>query len=96
MENTALAVRVRLEEPGMLQKLVERLARREEDESLQEFMSNEWGLTLTSSLEGYALGDLVLSTEQELINSTFDTCFLFTCTKGKESNYRLTWVCSLS
>ncbi|HVT86980.1 MAG TPA: hypothetical protein VHD35_17385 [Chitinophagaceae bacterium] len=96
IEKSTVAVSAYLEEPGVLQNLVEKLARREEDGFDFESLACEWQPITTSSLEGYANGDLVLSDEKEMINSLFDTCFLFTCTRVKNRNYNLTWVCSLS
>ena len=96
MENSAVAISAFLEEPGALQNLVEKLARRDEDSCNFELVGCEWETITTSSLEGYANGDLVLSDEKELVNSLFDTCFLFTCTSERNRNYRLQWVCSLS
>ena len=96
LENSTVAVSAFLEEPGALQNLVEKLARRDEDSFNFELLVCAWETITTSSLEGYANGDLVLSDEKELVNSLFDTCFLFTCTSERNRNYKLKWVCSLS
>ncbi len=95
-ENSTVAVSAFLEEPAILQNLVEKLARRDEDDLSFESLTGEWKPILSSSLEGYANGDLVMSDEKDLINSLFDTCFIFTCTRERKKNYRLAWVCSLS
>ncbi|MBS1918720.1 MAG: hypothetical protein JST17_00540 [Bacteroidetes bacterium] len=94
--NCTVVISAVLQEPGYLQNLVEKLARRDHDNYNLELLGGEWQSILTSSLEGYALGDLVLSDEKDFINSLFDTCFLFTCTREKENHYKMAWVCSLS
>lgn len=85
-----------LEEPEILQRLVEKLAIRFTDFNDGDLLTEEWKAVDTSSLEGYANGDILLSNENHLINSLFDTCFIFTCIKEKNRNFQLTWVCSLS
>ncbi|HWC53018.1 MAG TPA: hypothetical protein VG676_05500 [Chitinophagaceae bacterium] len=96
LENFTVAVSAFLQEPGVLQNLVEKLARRDEESVIADSLTGEWQPIATSSLEGYALGDLVLKDAKELINSPFDTCFVFTCTRESNSKYSMTWVCSLS
>ncbi|MBS1632311.1 MAG: hypothetical protein JST10_07020 [Bacteroidetes bacterium] len=85
-----------LEEPVVLQNLVERLAKRDEENSESGLLAGEWEQITTSSLEGYANGDLIMEDDIDILNSLFDTCFLFTCIRKQESNYKMIWVCSLS
>ncbi len=85
-----------LQEPGLLKSLVEKLALRDEIDSESDPDTSDWQPVSTSSLEGYALGDLVLENDEDLVNSLFDTCFLFTCVREKKMNYSLTWISSLS
>lgn len=95
--SAAVAVSALLGEPGILKSLVERLAYRHEDIGFShEAVPFGWQAVEISSLEGYASGDLVLSDINELVNVPFDTCFLFTCIKGRKGNYDLAWSCSLS
>jgi hypothetical protein len=95
-EISGVAVSAFLEEPEVLQRLVEKLAHRSEEYLCSELLHDDWEPIQFSSLEGYANGGLVLSDAKELVNSIFDTCFLFTCTRIRNTNYQLTWVCSHS
>lgn len=95
-QSPIVSVNARLEEPDGLERLVEKLAQRDQYDINPEWQISKWEPMITSSLEGYALGDLALTTDNKLINSLFDTCFLFTCTRERERNYKVSWVCSLS
>ncbi|MCC7399932.1 MAG: hypothetical protein IT214_00445 [Chitinophagaceae bacterium] len=95
-KGSAISVVASLQEPASLQNLVEKLARREGSDRDFESLNYEWLPLSTSSLEGYALGDLILTEDKDQVNSLFDTCFLFTCTRERKQSYSLTWVSSLS
>jgi hypothetical protein len=99
--NKSLHITAILDQPGLLESLVEKLATRRYDIGY----SNEpvpYGLQSIepSSIETYLSGTLSFSgltkNENDSINLHFITSMLFTCVKGKEDPYRLAWSCSLS
>jgi hypothetical protein len=97
-----LHISAAFDQPDFLEHLVEKLAyRRNESGYGSAEVPAGWEALEISSTEAYASGDVKLSfhTEQnreEHINMPFITCFLFTCKKGKEGDYKLAWSNSLS
>ena len=90
-----------LDQPDLLENLVEKLADRRYDIGYSnEIVPHEWQAIETSSTETYVSGTVGLvdeiSDDNEPINMPFITCFLFTCIKGKEKPYKLAWSSSLS
>lgn len=96
IEPPSISVNAFLQEPRTLKNLVEKLASENNDIAISDDGPGEWQTIGLSSLEGYALGDLILSDENDRIKLLFDTCFLFTCTMEKSGEYDLTWSSSLS
>lgn len=95
LQSRRISVSAMLEEPAALERLVEKLSCQRFEYDF-ESLDDQWQIVQTSSIEGYAIGNLVLSDENESINSIFDTCFIFTCVGKTKSNYKMTWACSLS
>jgi len=90
-----------LDQPKLLENLVEKLASRRYDIGYaKEKLPNSWQAVDTSSTETYVSGTLSFSgltnNDDVMINMPFITSMLFTCIKGKEDSYRLLWSSSLS
>jgi len=94
---SAIAIIATLEDPDLLQILVEKLAECNVDigYSLQEVQPG-WKAIDTSSLEVLASVGIHFSDQKDPINISFVTSFLFTCIKSTEGKYDLTWSHSLS
>ena len=96
-EQPGLAITTTLEEPNLLQILVEKLAECNSDfgYSLKQVQPG-WQAIETSSIEVLVSGSVNFSDKKDPINMPFVTCFLFTCVKAAEGKYDLTWSGSLS
>ena len=99
--NQVLQITATLDQPDLLENLVEKLASRRYDIGYsKEIVPQEWQAIETSSTETYVSGTLSFSgftnNEDASINMPFITSMLFTCIKGKEGDYRLLWSSSLS
>ena len=91
------AIIARLEDPDLLQILVEKLAECNVDMgySLQQVQPG-WKAIDTSSIEVLASVGIHFSNKKDSTNTSFVTSFLFTCIKPAEGKYDLTWSHSLS
>jgi hypothetical protein len=78
-----------------LQKLVERLAFRSTGNISLEQIQPGWATFCISSIEVLTGGQLHLANENETVDITFTSNFMFTCISHNDS-YKLTWVNSLS
>lgn len=98
-----LYISAEFDQPEFLRDLVEKLADRR---NLSGFRSqtipyNHHSFE-SSTIETYVNGitgmDIPADTEtgEERINMPFTTSFLFTCIKGKQNNFKMEWVLSLS
>jgi hypothetical protein len=91
-----------LDQPGLLENLVEKLASRRYDIGYAKSeVPQNWQAVEISSTETYISGTLSFSglmnnNDDASINMPFITSMLFTCIKGKEDNYKLLWSSSLS
>lgn len=86
-----------LDQPGLLESLVEKLAYRRYDLGFSnEKVPAPFKAVESSSTETYVSGTVSLAIGNELIAMPFITCFLFTCTKEKSREYKLDWGSSLS
>lgn len=99
--NQVLQITATLDQPDLLENLVEKLASRRYDIGYsKEIVPQEWQAIETSSTETYVSGTLSFSgltnNEDTSINMPFITSMLFTCIKGKEDDYRLLWSSSMS
>jgi hypothetical protein len=92
-----LYISASLDQPLLLEKLVERLADRRYDLGYgKEKMPADLIALETSSAETYASGTLSFVDKEENINMPFITRFMFTCTNEGEGRYKLAWSSSLS
>ena len=91
------AIIATLEDPDLLQILVEKLAECNVDIGycLQQVQPG-WKAIDTSSIEVLASVGLHFSDKKDSTNTSFVTSFLFTCIKPAEGKYDLTWSHSLS
>jgi hypothetical protein len=93
----ALHITAILDQPGLLEDLVEKLAHRRYDIGYSNVpVPRLFEAIETSSTETYVSGTISLALNDELINMPFITCFLFTCSKIKGGEYKLGWGASLS
>ena len=94
---SAIAIIATLEEPDLLQILVEKLAECNVDigYSLQQVQPG-WKAIETSSIEVLASGGIDVSNKNDSKHTSFVTSFLFTCIKPTKGKYNLTWSHSLS
>ena len=93
----SLHITTTLDEPKLLENLVEKLAYRHCDLGYaKEKMPDNREALETSSTETYVSGTVALDDSGELVNMPFITSFLFTCLKSKNGLYKLTWSSSLS
>jgi len=92
-----LHISTKLDQPVFLEDLVEKLAYRHYDIGYgNAIVPHDSQAIETSSTETYVSGTVAIEENDELINMPFITCFLFTCTKGKDGSYKLAWSSSLS
>ncbi|TMI77995.1 MAG: hypothetical protein E6H10_17960 [Bacteroidetes bacterium] len=99
--NKSLNIVAIVDQPNLLESLVEKLASRRYDIGYsKETVPQNWQAIETSSTETYVSGTLsfsgVMSNDDAFVNIPFITSMLFTCIKGKEDSYRLLWSSSLS
>lgn len=93
----SLHITTSFDQPGLLESLIERLACRRYDLGYgREMVPVNFEALETSSAETYVSGTIALSNKEESFNIPFITSMLFTCIKGKDDNYRLTWATTLS
>jgi len=93
----ALHITAILDQPGLLEDMVEKLAYRRYDLGYSnEVVPPPFQAIETSSTETYVSGTVSLAINDELIHMPFITNFLFTCTKEKNGDYNLEWGTSLS
>ena len=88
-----------IDQPELLENMVERLAYRHSDLGFSKEIMPEGRKALeTASTETYVNGTMSIEfdNKEENINMPFITCFLFTCIKGKNDPYQLIWSSSLS
>lgn len=98
-----LNISAAFDQPEFLQDLVERLAdRRYETGFRSQTIPAKHHSFESSTVETYVSGiigiDIPVETEtgEERINMPFTTSFLFTCIKGKQKNFKMEWVLSMS
>ncbi|MEI9912709.1 MAG: hypothetical protein WDO71_25545 [Bacteroidota bacterium] len=97
MEHSFISISATLAEPHLLKNIVEKLAGRRYDIGYgREKVKRGWQAIETSSIEAHISGDMNISCKSDFMQIPFVNCFLFTCIKGKEDGYQLTWASSLS
>ena len=93
----SLNISTAIDQPDLLEDLVEKLAGRRYDIGFgKEKMPINFRALETSSTETYLSGTISFANNDENINVPFITSFLFTCIKGKDDEYKLTWAASMS
>lgn len=98
-----LYISASFDQPEFLQDLVERLAdRRYETGFISQTIPAKHNSFESSTIETYVSGVIGINipvdteTGEERINMPFTTSFLFTCIKGKQKNFKMEWLLSLS
>jgi hypothetical protein len=99
--NKSLQIIATLNQPELLESLVEKLAsRRYHIGYSYQRVPQDWQALETSSTEAHVSGTLsisgIMNNDDASINMPFITSMLFTCVKGKEDGYHLLWSTSLS
>ena len=93
----SLYISTTFDQPDLLEDLVEKLAGRRYDIGFgKEKMPVNFEALETSSTETYVSGTISFNDNDTIINMPFITSFLFTCIKGKDDEYKLTWASSMS
>jgi hypothetical protein len=96
-EGYSIAIHATLEEPNLLQILVEKLAECNLDFGYCfKQVQPGWKAIETSSIEVMVSGGIHLSNKNELLDIPFITSFMFTCTKTAKEKFDLTWSYSLN
>jgi hypothetical protein len=87
-----------IEKPEILENIIEQLAASRNDMGFgKALVPKTWQALETSSIETYVSGRIEFDyNETQRIRIPYITCFLFSCTKEKNSPYDLTWSFSLS
>ena len=95
--NNSIHITTVLDEPDLLDFMVERMAYRRTDIGYgnQKVPENTEALE-TSSATIYLSGTVAVAEQDEQVNMPFITSFLFTCIKGTDGIYKLVWSSSLS
>ena len=95
--NKSLHIQTTLDQPDLLEDLVEKLACRRYDIGYgKQKMPLNYKALETSSTETFASGTVTFQDNNEDINMPFITSFLFTCVKTEHDPYKLAWSFSLS
>jgi hypothetical protein len=93
----ALHITATLDQPALLEDMVEKLAYRRYDFGYsQTTIPPSLKAIESSSTETYVSGTVGVLDNEDIINMPFITCFLFTCIKEKDESYKLAWSASLS
>lgn len=93
----AIHIYTRFDQPELLEDLVEKLARRNNESGFIAGPLAGPGQEIHfSSNDTYASGTVDIATAGETFKMPFITRFLFTCTRTQGSDYRLTWAASMS
>ena len=94
--NNSLLINATLDQPGLLENLVEKLAQRHCDTGYgKAVVPKNWKAIETSSTDTFVSGTIAIAGEDEVINMPFITRFLFTCIEEKKDTYKLEWSFSL-
>lgn len=99
--NNVLHITATLDQPELLESLVEKLASRRYDIGYsRQAVPQEWEAVDSSSTETYVSGTLsfggLTNNDDASVNMPFITSMLFTCIKGKQGDYKLLCSSSLS
>jgi hypothetical protein len=96
MKNSLQIIAI-IDQPELLEDKIEQLAYRHHDAGygVQNIPANNVVLE-TSSVETYVKGHAVMNNPDEQVSMPFLTCFVFTCIKIADSDYKLEWSSSLS
>lgn len=98
----SLHISASFDQPEFLEDLVEKLAWKHNEIGYGKAeVPKGYEALETSSIEAYVSGDVKLSFNKtrkrdDDINMPFITCFMFTCKKAKDGQYKLAWSTSLS
>ena len=94
--NNSLLINATLDQPGLLENLVEKLAQRHSDTGYgKAAVPKSWKAVETSSTDTFVSGIIAMAGKDEVIKMPFITRFLFTCIKEKKDSYKLEWSFSL-
>ena len=87
-----------IDKPEVLEEIIERLATRRYDMGYSKaVVPKSWKALDTSSIEAYVGGTIEFDyNETQRIRMPYITCFVFSCTRYKNSPYELSWSFSLT
>jgi hypothetical protein len=94
-----MSITANLEQPGILRNVIEKLASRHVDMGFTNaIVPRQWNAIETSGIQATVSGTIDIYKDDAFkeVNIPFDSCFLFTCIKGKNDFFNLEWSSSLS
>lgn len=95
--NNLLHINTTLDQPDLLESLVEKLAYRRRDIGYgSQLVPRHLRAVETSSTETFISGTIEIADGGNDIHLPYITKFFFTCTKANPGTYRLRWESSLS
>ena len=95
--NNSLLINATLDQPGLLENLVEKLAHRRKDLGYSyEAVPEGWTAIESSTIEAYVSGCMDIQEHKGYMAMSYTTCFSFSCVKALGGQNTLVWVNSLS
>ena len=92
-----LHIEADFDKPELLKSMVEKLVmRRNESNNSNQVSPFQHKALETSSTEAYVCGSVSLNDDETVIKMPFESSFIFTCIKGSNKLYEVTWSMSLS
>ncbi len=92
-----LHIEADFDKPELLKSMVEKLVMRRTESNKPSTGSPLHHKAIeTSSTEAYVCGSVSLNDDESVIRMPFDSSFIFTCIKGSNNLYEVTWGMSLS
>lgn len=92
-----LQIKATVENPQMLESIVERLATRHYDTAVKTVVPKAWQALESSSVESYVSGTIDIKGKGlQPVHLPYTSSFLFSCTREKKEAYQLRWCISLS
>jgi hypothetical protein len=95
-----MSITANLEQPGILRNVIEKLASRHVDMGFTNaLVPSQWNAIETSGIQATVSGTIDVQKNDNSgkeVNIPFDSCFLFTCIKGKNDFFNVEWSSSLS
>lgn len=92
----SLQIEAVVEQPQLLENMVERLVGNKAPYDVAELVTEGWKEAPVASAETYVSCTVMLDDENAHIALPFTTSFLFSCIKDEDGRYKIEWACSMS